>query len=183
MLKINNPNDLEEAYYMAFNFKQYISDQGNDHYPNSDNVPSGAYIFKPDKANPNSVGFSQFVSTKNNQADFVQELVLEYDNPTTHERARVRIYAYEKSPIYEFNVHLNGIPKTKTGNEVIVTFTPYDFDNNKTFYTDSNGLEMQTRVLNQRPDFTVSSNQKVSSNYYPINSCISIQDTNPKKTM
>lgn len=66
---------------------------------------------------------------------------------------------------------------TKIGSEVIITFTPYNFDNAKTFYTDSNGLEMQTRVLDKRPDFNLTTNQKVSSNYYPINSCISVVDT------
>ena len=52
-----------------------------------------------------------------------------------------------------------------------------DIDNGETFYTDSNGLEMQKRKLNERPDYTLSTNMTVSSNYYPINSAIALRDT------
>ena len=52
----------------------------------------------------------------------------------------------------EWEVQLHGIPVTKAddkGKEVVVTWSMLgdDFDNESTFYTDSNGLEMQTRVL------------------------------------
>lgn len=35
---------------------------------------------------------------------------------------------------------------------------------------------MQKRVLNQRPDFNVSTEQVISSNYYPVNSAIAVVD-------
>ena len=35
---------------------------------------------------------------------------------------------------------------------------------------------MQKRVLNKRPDFEITTNEPVSSNYYPINSGIAIVD-------
>lgn len=50
-----------------------------------------------------------------------------------------------------------------------------DFDSENTFYTDSNGLEMQKRVLNERQDFTLVTDEFASSNYYPINSAIAIR--------
>ena len=37
---------------------------------------------------------------------------------------------------------------------------------------------MQKRMLNERPDFTLSTDMKVSSNYYPINSAIAFRDAN-----
>jgi hypothetical protein len=37
------------------------------------------------------------------------------------------------------------------GQEVVVEFHVENFDNDKTFYTDSNGLELQKRKLNYRP--------------------------------
>ena len=43
-------------------------------------------------------------------------------------------------PIIELSVLLNGIPDNA---EVTVNFLSLDIDNNNTFYTDSNGLEMQ----------------------------------------
>lgn len=58
-----------------------------------------------------------------------------------------------------------------------VNFFPYDFEvTNETFYTDSNALEMQTRVLNKRPTFNLSTNEPISANYYPINSALVARD-------
>ena len=50
-----------------------------------------------------------------------------------------------------------------------------DFDNGKTFYSDSNGLEMQKRILDKRIGWKVDTVEKASSNYYPINSAIAIR--------
>ena len=44
------------------------------------------------------------------------------------------------------------------------------------FYTDSNGLEMQTRIQDERPEFNLSTDQNISSNYYPVNSAIAMRD-------
>lgn len=58
-----------------------------------------------------------------------------------------------------------------------MNFFPYDFEvTNETFYTDSNALEMQTRVLNKRPTFNLSTNEPISANYYPINSALVVRD-------
>jgi hypothetical protein len=59
---------------------------------------------------------------------------------------------------------------------VTVNWKSLDIDNEKTFYTDSNGLEMQKRVLNKRPTWHLETDQLVSANYYPINSAIAIKD-------
>ena len=60
----------------------------------------------------------------------------------------------------EWEVQLHGIPiGDGKGKEVVVNFEMVDFDNLNTFYTDSNGLEMQERILNQRPDFTLSTDE------------------------
>jgi len=78
----------------------------------------------------------------------------------------------------EWEVQLHGIPVDDfKGKEVVVNFEMVDFDNENTFYTDSNGLEMQKRVLNTRPDFPLSTDELQSSNYYPINSAIVIRST------
>ena len=79
----------------------------------------------------------------------------------------------------EWEVQLHGIPVTTSddlGKEVVVTWEMLNsFDNENTFYTDTNGLEMQTRVFNSRPDFTLSTDELASSNYYPINSALAIR--------
>lgn len=53
--------------------------------------------------------------------------------------------------------------------------------NNKTFYTDSNGLEELKRVTDYRPTWALSVNEPVSGNYYPINSHISVVGANNSK--
>jgi len=59
---------------------------------------------------------------------------------------------------------------------VTANFFAYNLDNNNTFYTDSSAMEMQQRILNYRPTWDLTTNQPVSSNYYPINQAIVIQD-------
>ncbi len=41
-------------------------------------------------------------------------------------------------------------------------------------------MEMQQRILNYRPTWNLTTNQPVSSNYYPINQAIVIQDEEQK---
>jgi hypothetical protein len=61
------------------------------------------------------------------------------------------------------------------------------FDTNKTFYTDTNGLEMAKRILNQKPGFDFSSykaedkTNNISSNFYPIVSAIAMRDSKSSK--
>jgi alpha-mannosidase len=77
-------------------------------------------------------------------------------------------------------VELNGIPITDGwGKDVTVNWNFQGFNASNTFYTDSNALEMQERILNKRPDFEYESDQNVSSNYYPVGSAIAIRDFGP----
>ena len=63
------------------------------------------------------------------------------------------------------------------GREVVAKWSFDSIDNEDVFFTDSNGLEMQKRVRDFRPDYTLDTKMKVSDNYYPINSAIAIRDT------
>ncbi len=61
---------------------------------------------------------------------------------------------YDEFPAAEWDVHLGEVPISNAqGREVTVNWLMSDFDNNKTFYTDSNGLEMQKRILNYRESY------------------------------
>jgi len=62
------------------------------------------------------------------------------------------------------------------GLEVVAKWNFAGINNEDIFYTDSNGLEMQKRVRNYRPDFTLDTEMTVSSNYYPINTAIALID-------
>ena len=80
--------------------------------------------------------------------------------------------------VIEWDVLLHGIPieDDGLGKEVVVNWQLLDFENESTFYTDSNGLEMQKRVLNSRPDFKLKTHEEVSSNYYPVYSALAIRN-------
>ena len=102
------------------------------------------------------------------------------------EKAIVHVSVDTDLDTIKFEVDLDSLPEVDIynnfyGHEVIVDFSVEDFDNNNTFWTDSNGLEMQKRVLNYRPTWDIQanyndSNENVTANYYPINSAISMKD-------
>ena len=48
LFSVNCPEDGAERYF-ALQIRYYQSDEGGDDYVDTDNVPSGAYIFKPAK--------------------------------------------------------------------------------------------------------------------------------------
>jgi len=55
-------------------------------------------------------------------------------------------------------VRLGALPEGLDGYEVVTKFQVADFKNNQIFYTDSNGLEMQKRILNYRPTWDIKKN-------------------------
>lgn len=63
------------------------------------------------------------------------------------------------------------------GYEVVCKWSFADIDSGDVFYTDSNGLEMQRRVRDARPDYDLNTDMRISSNYYPINSAIAIRNS------
>jgi len=81
-------------------------------------------------------------------------------------------------------VDLGGLPNVfLDGFEVIAHFSAPELNNSGVFYTDSNGLEMQKRILNFRSYYNITEHmygnnpQNITANYYPINSAIAIRDT------
>ena len=79
----------------------------------------------------------------------------------------------------EFDVELSEVPiKDGKGKDVTVNWKMFDgFNANNTFYTDSNGLEMQERRLNFNPGYAWAKDmQNISNNYYPVDSAIAFRD-------
>ena len=67
------------------------------------------------------------------------------------EKATVHVTLDQDFHVTKFDVELDSIPGGNIiGVEVTPTFDAINFDNNRTFYTDSNGLAMQKRLLNHR---------------------------------
>ena len=62
------------------------------------------------------------------------------------------------------------------GKEVTVNWRVLEINNEGEFFTDTNGMEMQKRVLNKRPTYDFKQTDFVAGNYYPVNSAIVVQD-------
>ena len=161
----------------------YTPATGNDHYPDSDNTPSGAYIFKPKRGDSDKKQYSTFgkITTMKFETTGVNAFELEYRDEESEEMYTALILTVPGANTLEWEVQLHAIPvsrtSTNTGKEVVANWDLVNFASANTFYTDSNGLEMQKRILNERPDFTLETHEFASSNYYPINSAIAIRDT------
>jgi len=104
------------------------------------------------------------------------------DEGEDYKQAIVHVSIDSEFNVLRFDVDLLGLPeKPYQSHNVVVDFKVPNVHNNKTFYTDSNGLEMQKRILNYRPTWDLSehfkfANDNTSLNYYPINSAISIKN-------
>lgn len=109
-------------------------------------------------------------------------MFLNYSSDSNYRNASacVRVRYYDELPEGEWEVYLGSLPDDGQGREVTVNWKVDEVHNNGTFYTDSNGLEMQKRVLNWRPTFNFSSFEQSSSNYYPVNSAIAAVDEQAK---
>jgi lysosomal alpha-mannosidase len=83
---------------------------------------------------------------------------------------------YSDLPIAIFEYTIGPIPyEDKVGKEVVSRFTT-DLKSNATWYTDSNGREMQKRIRNYRPTWKWYDSEPVAGNYYPVPSRIYIRD-------
>jgi hypothetical protein len=130
---------------------------------------------------PNQYSYSQLNEAMELQTEtYIQQWDFKYNSTETGQYAMVKIKFYPMySEMIEFVVELNGVPIADgASKDVTVDWFFYDFDANSTFWTDSNGLEMQKRILNYRPTWNYSGDQNISSNYYPVGSGIAMRDIN-----
>jgi len=83
-------------------------------------------------------------------------------------------YSQGLNDLIEFDVELSSIPlDDHWGKDVTVNWRLYDgFDANETFWTDSNGLEMQERHLN----LMAVKSSNISANYFPITQAVATRD-------
>ena len=140
---------------------KYKPSDGTDDYPNTKNHPSGAYVFKPMRSDTSKHPYSAYKSIESFKGKVVEAMVLQYASEEISEIYTVIIRMIPGSQLIEFEVKLHGIPiSDNLGKEVVANWQVLDFDNDGVFYTDSNGLEMQKRILNFRPDWTLDTDEK-----------------------
>ena len=149
------------AHKLGFSLKLYHPANGTDTYAHSDNDASGAYIFKPMENDTKKYPYSTYKTVDSFKGDVVNAIVLQYASDSISEIYTVIIRMLPYTQVIEFEVMLHGIPISDgKGKEVVTNWEILGFDNAGVFYTDSNGLEMQKRVLNQRPDWTLVTDEK-----------------------
>jgi hypothetical protein len=165
-------NEGSETLY--FNLKWWAS--FIDYYGWDGQQNSGDYIFRPETGEFSSKVYSEFdhATISGNQMDFYFQKL----NQNTQEiemRAIVHVTIDDELNTVKFEVDLDGLPPIiYNGWEVVAEFQAKNFYNNGTFYTDSNGLEMQKRILNYRPTWDLvatnyaDSLENVTANYFPI---------------
>ena len=103
------------------------------------------------------------------KGELVQEVVQKF-NPWLSQVIRL----YNDTDFVEFDWIVGPLPEGQDL-EVITRFET-NFENENTFYTDSNGRQTLERVRDFRNSYNLSTEEKVSSNYYPINGWIFIRD-------
>ena len=141
---------------------------------------SGAYIFRPKSNTP--IPYTTYKKYYYVDGATTGVIVLEGDKTSTKVFiSKTKDYVRRFGLMIE--TFIDSIPiNDNNGKEVTINIKT-KYNNGKTFYTDSMGLEEQTRVLDFRPTWNYTINEPVSGNYYPVNSFIRIQDDTSKKSI
>lgn len=117
---------------------------------------SGAYDFRPIDNLFEPLVYSELVDAKITRGSFTSKMTFYFekmDRKTKQMAMKVIVHVTvdQDFDVVKFDVDLGSLPTVYLdGYEFVAVFEALDFDNNKTFYTDSNGLEMQERILNYR---------------------------------
>ena len=120
-----------------------------------DGQKSGAYIFRP--ASDTAKQFSSIKSIY--YAEGTQNVIIILIGDRTQTKlAFSKIENYVNNYGFSMETYIDSIPiDDKIGKEVTLNFAT-NVMNHDTFYTDSNGLEEQKRVLNFRPTWKLDVN-------------------------
>ena len=148
-----------------------------------------------------NIPYSQLKNAFFYRGQNMQKMVFYFENTRKrtkeiYEKATVHVTLDQDFHVSRFDVELDSIPGSGVdGFELTPTFDALNLDNNQTFYTDSNGLEMQKRILNYRSYYNFTEdwkdasgkhpqhNQNISSNWYPVNSAITLKEGNRQFTV
>ncbi len=140
------------------------------------NRSSGAYIFRPDPdTSEEFVGTDVSVEViRGDLVDEVHQIFNEYISQV------VRVYKAGtfSTRVVEFEWLVGPISiEDGYGKEIVSRFHS-DIKSEQSFYTDANGREILKRTIDFRETFDFDNEEKISGNYYPINSNIAIEDDN-----
>ncbi|KAL4477150.1 hypothetical protein ABPG72_008884 [Tetrahymena utriculariae] len=167
----------QQSDFEVQKLKEYqFSLQYNFYYSSQNwNQPSGAYIFRPDS--DQSHIYSEIKNIVIYKGQLVTIILLDGQHTTT----QLKFFFSNSDKIVEVETFIHPINISDGKGKEVVLIVNTNLKNQKTFYTDSNGLSLQKRILNYRPTWNLQVHQQVSGNYYPIGSMIQIQDEETKE--
>ena len=147
--------------------------KGSVGYPNS-----GAYIFYP--STPMKYEYLDPLGAEVIKGNQVTQVRI-YSNT-----ALMIMRFYERGKHFtqdsiEIETFVRSIDHSFTPSEITLVARDFHLDNDKTFYTDSNGIEVEKRVFKRGKNGD--DNEDVTANYYPVNSFIYIEDVKNKHRM
>ena len=151
---------------------------GNGFHAADSSQNSGAYIFRPNASTPFAVQTGAVQNTFS-ISDTVQEVTQVWNS--TWLKQTVRLYRGVRAAEVEFTV--GPVPFHDGFGHEIITKYKTSIASDKTFYTDSNGREMQTRVRDYRETWTLNLTEPVAANYYPVNALITLNDSTAQFTV
>jgi len=164
----------KDCYSTTFSlhYNYYKSYQGAD--PDVWEQLSGAYIFRPSNDTlSGSIPYASPVRGVIYQGKNLIQVHLDLKVITTE----IRIYG-DLARGVEVNSFVDSINvDDRKGKEIVMLVNAASIANKEVFYTDSMGMEMQKRIFNYRPSWSLSVHQPASGNYYPILSTIYIEDS------
>mmetsp|Transcript_33580 Transcript_33580/g.51655 ORF Transcript_33580/g.51655 Transcript_33580/m.51655 type:complete len:230 (-) Transcript_33580:1056-1745(-) len=178
LFKFTN-KDQDFAQTFGVSLRQWRAKEvKDDKNGNIEGFAEGAYLFMPSpKNNFRSIVYAKIdPDVSYEQGRNVEQWTIRYHDWKEYGIIKVR-YSPQFNDFIEFEVELNSVPLERFGRDVTVNWRMYDnFNANRTFWTDSNGLEMQERILNFQPTYTRLSDQNISSNFFPVVSAIAMRD-------
>ncbi|CAD8109144.1 unnamed protein product [Paramecium sonneborni] len=162
-IEINKDTKIFDKFYLLY--KAYLS--------NSSSLSSGAYIFKP---NGNAQDYGDYLSAIQFTGKMIQQIYIE---KTT---LKVWITKFKDQNIFSIDTFLDSVDISDLNGKEIVFQIYSDIQNNGVFYTDSNGLKLQKRIINHRDSWNVKMKEKIAGNYFPVNGVIMIVDNFGKQS-
>lgn len=143
------------------------------HGDNASHDCSSAYSFRPDgPASLLSTSTAKVLSSV--KSSMFSEVLLEVDiaNHVTH---RVRLYTGSRG--IESVITVGPVDTLNAKGLEIVSRFDTTLDTNGSFFTDSNGGELQERWINHHPTYPIEIYEPIASNFYPLTAIAMVKDS------
>ena len=152
-------------------------------YQNRDKQSSGAYIFRPSaETHEKPLPYGYQLDKRFYAGKIVQ--VIQYLNE--YLESSLRFFNLPNETVYDQTIEQETFLSAVNisdgrGKEVTIDWTVDGLETGDVFYTDSNGLEVQKRVFNERPTWKLNVTQPAAGNYYPIISQATLRDERARR--